>query len=281
MEYVFVTMLMMLAFCSGVQAERPFFTFDNGLTDIKDVEEQAKLLKDLGYAGICTRPKNATDAMIAAFDKHGVQIMATYVVLSVEASKTEVPEEIVTHFKKLKGRQTVVWLSLNNSKAPIESAVELTRNVCDKAAENGLNVVFYPHVGCLTERIPTCMKILKAAGRKNLGLSFTLCHFLAQNDHRGIESMLKEMGTDLKLVLINGANELPAPKADWKALIQPLGKGTLDVGRVIKTLDEIGYDGPVGLQCYQVPGPAQEHLKASMEAWRRLSANKESNAPHP
>jgi len=53
----------------SAKAERLFFTFDNGLTDVKNVEEQAKLLKELGYAGICTRPKNCTDELLAAFDK--------------------------------------------------------------------------------------------------------------------------------------------------------------------------------------------------------------------
>ena len=252
-------------------AEREFFAFDNGLTSIKSVEEQAALLKELGYGGICTRPANCTDELLEAFDRHGVAVTASYVVLNVSEESAEVPEAVLSHFRKLKGRKTLIWLSLNNKKATLESAVKLTRNVCDRAAESGLDVVFYPHVGCLTERIPTCMAIMKQADRRNLGLGFTLCHFLAQNPHQETEAMLKSMGSDLKLVLINGANELDAPKADWNELIQPLGKGTFDVGRVIRCLDEIGYEGPVGLQCYKVPGTPRDNLKASIDAWKRLN----------
>ncbi len=268
MKFKLVMVLGFMAVLSA-RAERPFFAFDNGLTEIKSVEEQAKLLKELGYAGICTRPANCTDELLAAFDRHGVRIMASYVVL--DADKAEVPAAIIAHFQRLKGRDTVIWLSLNNKKASIEAAAELTRNVCDKAAESGLQVVFYPHVGCLTERIPTCMQIMKLAERKNLGLSFTLCHFLAQNDHQQMEAMLREMGADLKLVLINGANEQPLPKADWNELIQPLGKGTLDLGRLFRTLDEIGYKGPLCLQCYKLPGSARDNLSASMEAYKKLN----------
>jgi len=257
--------------CCIVQAERKFFALDNGLVDIKSVDEQAALLKELGYAGICTRPKKCTDELLAAYDKHGVDISATYVVLPAGVGKTAVPVNIVNHFKKLKGRGTIVWLSLTNAKSPIEPAVELTRNVCDEAAKNGLSVVFYPHVGCLTTRIDTCEKIVKLADRKNLGISFTLCHFLAQNDHKKIESTIRSMAPHLKLVQINGANELPEPKADWKQLIQMLGEGSLDVGRVIRTLDEIGYDGPVGLQCYKVSGSARKKLEASMQAWKKYN----------
>ena len=257
--------------CTALHAERKFFAFDNGMTTIRSVDEQAALLKELGYDGICTRPKNCTDELLAAFDKHGIAQLASYVVLSAGEGKTAVPGGIVDHFKKLKGRETIIWLSLNNKKASLESAAELTRNVCDKAAEYGLNVVFYPHIGALTERIATCKKLMKMADRKNLGLGFTLCHFLAQNDHSGMEEMLKSMGTDLKLVLINGADELDEPKGDWKRLIQPLGKGTLDMKRVFRTLDDIDYKGPVCLQCYKIPGPPRDHLLASMKAWKKYN----------
>ncbi len=266
--FIFVFLLFV---CCSLRAEREFFAFDNGVTSIKSVEEQADLLKKLGYDGICTRPANCTDELLGAFDRHGVAITASYVVLKIGAENDGVPESIISHFRKLKGRKTIIWLSLNNREATMEAAVELTRSVCDRAAECDLDVVLYPHVGCFTERIPTCMQILKLAERKNLGLSFTLCHFLALNPHQDLENMLKRMGSELKVVLINGANELTVPKADWKELIQPLGQGTLDIGRVIRSLNEIGYDGPVGLQCYKVPGPPQDHLKMSMDAWKRIN----------
>ena len=71
---------------------------------------------------------------------------------------------------------------------------------------------------------------------------------------------------------INGANNVPVRTTDWDELIKPLGEGDLDVGRLIRTLDEIGYSGPVNLQCYRVPPPAREHLTQSMNAWRKYHA---------
>jgi hypothetical protein len=40
----------------------------------------------------------------------------------------------------------------------------------------------------------------------------------------------------------------------------------------LKTLRELGYKGPVGLQCYGIEGDTREHLKESLAAWRKLSA---------
>ena len=45
------------------------------------------------------------------------------------------------------------------------------------------------------------------------------------------------------------------------------------VAERLKTLKELGYKGPIGLQCYGIGGDAREHLAGSMAAWRKLSAN--------
>ena len=51
-----LTVVSLLMVASVVQAEQPFFVFDNAFSDVKSVQEQASILKELGYAGICTRP---------------------------------------------------------------------------------------------------------------------------------------------------------------------------------------------------------------------------------
>jgi hypothetical protein len=67
----------------------------------------------------------------------------------------------------------------------------------------------------------------------------------------------------LMLVSINGAD----PDGNWDRLIQTLDRGDYDVYAVLVKLRRFGYDGPVGLQCYQVPGDRRENLKRSIEAW--------------
>lgn len=250
-------------------APRPFFVFDNGLTDIKSPAEQAALLNELGYDGICTRPANATTEWLDAMDQARVKIIASYVVLAAKEGET-VPAEIAAHIGKLKGRGTLIWLGLSNPKADDETAVRLLREICDLSAEAGLEVALYPHVGCCTDTLEKCARLADLADRKNLGLSFTLCHFLAMNDEKEIEASLRSFGPRLKCVQISGCDVVPPGKPDWTRLIQPLGEGTLDVGRVIRCLDEIGYRGPVNLQCYQIKRPAREHLTISMRAWRNF-----------
>lgn len=35
-------------------------------------------------------------------------------------------------------------------------------------------------------------------------------------------------------------------------------------------LKQLGYVGPVGLQCYQVPGAPEDHLKRAFAKWREI-----------
>ena len=39
----------------------------------------------------------------------------------------------------------------------------------------------------------------------------------------------------------------------------------------LRTLRELGYTGPIGLQCYGTGGDAREHLVRSLNGWRRLN----------
>ena len=249
-------------------AARDLYIFDNGVTHTKGAEAQAKLLKELGYAGMSTRPGRYTKALQAAFDKEGVKIASSYVNIDSRAKK--VPESIRNHILGFKGRGTTILLSLNSKRGTMDSAVRLTREVCDLAADSGLNVVFYCHVGCFTERISTCMEILKRANRKNLGLGFTILHYLVLEKSSGVETMLRKMGKDLKLVQISGADN---HQTSQRARI--LGQGTFDVSRIVRTLDEMDYKGPVYLQCWQIPGPDRKHLEASMDYWKKLTGKKE------
>ena len=271
------TIIALFAIAGALRAEREFFVFDNGLTDVKSAGEQAALLKELGYDGICTRPKHATNEFLAEMDRHGIRVTATFLSLTTNGDGQSIAPDIADHLRKLKERKPIAWLAIANKNASDDAAVATIRGVCDLAAENGLEVVLYPHVGFKTDTSTECERLRKLADRPNLGVSFSLCHFLCQEDASGLEATLKTLAPHLKLIQISGADEIPPGNPDWQRLIQPLGQGTFDMRRVIRTLDEIGYKGPVNLQCYQIKQPARQHLATSMVGWKNL--NKEIKNP--
>ena len=81
LKAILFMMLALTATLASAAPAPPLFPFDNGLTDVKSVEDQGALLRELGYSGICTRPNHATPEFFAAMDKHGLKVCATYVVL--------------------------------------------------------------------------------------------------------------------------------------------------------------------------------------------------------
>ena len=138
--------------------------------------------------------------------------------------------------------------------------------MADLAAKSGVRVSLYPHHKNWVERIEDGVRLARQVGRKNFGVTFNLCHWLMV-DGVDLDARLREAKPHLTMVTINGADE---GGKDWGKLIQPLGSGTYDVGKVIAKLAEIGWNGPVGLQHFGIRGDAKANLKRSMDAWRTM-----------
>jgi sugar phosphate isomerase/epimerase len=218
--------------------------------------------------------------MLAALDRHGLKMIGTYVVLQADTNKCSVPTNVVAEVNALKGRDTVVWLCVNG-RSTDDIVLAGIRQLADLAATNRLRVAIYPHFGSYTDTETTALRLATQSGRTNVGVSFNLCHFLRQNDEAQLERTLREIAPRLFMVSVNGADRGDTRKMDWNRLIQPLGAGDFDVARVLRVLDEIGYAGPVGLQCYRIKQPSREHLSQSMKAWRALSVKPGAAAPVP
>ena len=98
-----------------------------------------------------------------------------------------------------------------------------------------------------------------------VGVCFNLCHFLKVQDASDPAATLRAAGARLFAVTVNGAD---LDGENWATLIQPLGAGDHDLEGLLRLLDEVGFEGPVGLQAYGIALPAPVHLRASMGAWR-------------
>jgi sugar phosphate isomerase/epimerase len=103
-----------------------------------------------------------------------------------------------------------------------------------------------------------------------VGVMFNLCHWLRVDKSRDYKPLLKAALPRLWAVSINGADNLDL-KPGWDRYIQPLGQGNFDMAGFLRTLRELGYTGPIGLQCYGIGGDAREHLARSMAAWKQLN----------
>ena len=148
-------------------------------------------------------------------------------------------------------------------------AVKILREMSDLAKDSGAQLLLYPHQGSWIERIEDSMRVAEKVDRPNVGVMFNLCHWLRVDKSRDYKPLLKQAMPRLWAVSINGADNFDE-KPGWSGYIQPLDKGSFDVGGLLKTLKELGYKGPIGLQCYGIGGDAREHLARSMTAWQEI-----------
>lgn len=249
----------------------PFFVFDNGTGQGQNVapEDEAELAKRTGYAGLQFSGTQHVPEMLQALESRGLKMYALYTGARIDGDKPSYDPGLPEAIRQLQGHGTVIFLTVNG-KAPDAEArtTAVVREIADMAAASGLRVALYPHFGMAVGRIEDALQVVKNVDRPNLGVTFNLCHFLAVKDEPNLDVRLREALPHLFMVSINGAEH----EGGWDRLILPLDRGEFDVYALLKKLVDLGYRGPIGLQCYKVPGDREENLTRSMAAWRKFSA---------
>ena len=254
-------------------AEWKFFAMDTGTRDgqTKSYEQQAALVKELGFSGIGYTGATRLPEMFTAVDKHGITFAPLY-------NGIEVRKDGVTHNSNLqraiteaKGREAIIWLYVGGRR-PADSTttdapvVAKLQELADHASKSKVRLALYPHAGAYADRVQDCVRLVKAADRANLGVTFNLCHFL-KVDGKELDKRLEEAAPHLFVVTINGAD---IGGTAWNTLIRPLDTGTHDVLPLLQKLKAIGWKGPIGLQHYGIRGSARENLGRSMKGWKKL-----------
>ncbi len=268
------TLILLSTTVNAFSAEDPieFFAFDNGTgRGTVSPDDQAAMLKELGYAGIGYTGAQGIPEMLAALDKHGLEMYSIYVGATLGPNGPAFDPQLKEGIAALKGRETIIWLTiLGGAPNAHEQAVEVVREIGDLADAAGLRVALYPHAGFYVAKVEDALRIVKDVDRKNVGASLNLCHWLKLDDERNMAALIKEAAPHLFLVSINGADSGDTKQMGWDRLIQTLDQGSFDVGPFIDTLNRAGYQGPVGLQCYAVKGDMRDNLKRSMDAWKEI-----------
>lgn len=237
-------------------------------------EEQARMLKELGYAGVGHIWLDKVEERIKTLDAAGLKLFQITMVVDLTPGR---PPYDVARFKEvcatIQGRGVQFDLLVNGRKpsdpAFDEQAVAVLREMSDQAKASGAQLLLYPHQGSWIERIEDSVRVADKVNRSNVGVMFNVCHWLRVDKSRDYRTLLKLALPRLWAVSINGADEFD-DQPGWERYIQPLGKGSFDVAAFLRALRDLGYTGPVGLQCYGIGGDTREHLAQSMEAWRKM-----------
>ena len=249
------------------------FAFDNGTGRDQKLPpaRQAAILKSAGYAGmgIYTGTQRIPE-VLAALDREHLRLLSIYVHSFADDSGPRIDPGLPAAIEQLAGRETMIMLTVQgHGKDAEERAIANVREVADMAAKSGLRVCLYPHIGFYIETTPDAIRILRKAGRANVGAALNLYHTVMFHSTRGgddqldFRQLVAQALPNLLMVSINGIGG---------STILPLGDGDYDVARFLSVLNDAGYRGPVSLQSYQVKGDLEQNLARSLTAWRAMLA---------
>jgi sugar phosphate isomerase/epimerase len=213
--------------------------------------------------------------MLKALDAKNLKMFSIYVASNVGTDGPSYDANLKQAIKDLAGRETCIWLTLQGGRPSTDEyddqAVAVVREIAAAAADSGLRVVLYPHVGFYVARLEDGLRIAEKVDRENVGTAFNLCHFLKLDDASNLEGALQQAMPHLFLVSISGADQGDTIHMGWDRLIQTLDRGDFPMDQLLTTLERLGYGGPIGLQCYAIKGDIRDNLRRSMAAWRKLT----------
>lgn len=289
MKILLLAFFFQLAVTGHAQKMRnEFFVFHNLIRDDKtynSYDSQVKFVKENGFDGIEIGSEESFTELFNAIEKYKFKCSSFYVKLRVEDEHLD--PVLVSAIKRLKGSGAVISPSIvrtikktgSPSEEEDESVVKLLHELSMLCTESKLQVAIYPHWSFYVETTTHALSLVKKVNRKNVGLGFNLCHWLAttgEQERKNLNSQLKSIRPYLKMMSINGANDVITKDSNlWNDYILPLGQGSFNTkGLVEFVTGTLNYRGPIGIQAFNIKGDKKELLLSTAEAVRQLRNGK-------
>ena len=289
-QFLFLVWLGCATIASAQKVTNDFFALHNiirGDSTYNTFDKQVELVKKAGFDGIEINQVDSFEGMKAALDKH--QFTGSYFYIKLKLEEPYVDKRVAAYIQQLKGTNTIISpFIVSESKRFKPSShdadtlvVRLVRKIADWAKEADLEVAIYPHFSFVIERTDHALALVKQINRKNVGLTFNLCHWLAttsQLERSELKSHLKELKPYLKMMTICGANDvMTQQKTVWDDYILPLGTGSFDTYGLLKyMLKDLKFKKPIGVQCYNIKGDKPQLVQNTITVWKGYKSRLEN-----
>lgn len=257
----------------GEETYHPFFAYKNSMEKKVDtMEEQAKILAEIGFDGYDHRELAGLGESLQALDAKGLNLYTIYFSVRIDEPDNPFNKDLSEALSLLKDRGTILWCNTHSKRfkpsdpAGDEYAVPIFQKLADMCAPYGVRVAPYPHIKMWVESPEDTARLAGKVNRPNFGTSFNLYHWkvLKGDLKRPIEEVAKLLAPNCMVISLNGD--------EGKSIaIGPLEKEDIEeYYEVLSAFRAQDYRGPVGLQCYNIEVDPRIHLKQSMEVWLQL-----------
>ena len=270
---------------SRIQLRGPFVPFGLCMSGMSAADQVAYCQK-IGYRGLGLATMDA--AMIGDFAKLPDVVSGKFRIYSVlwwytynDPIDLTWLDGILDDAKKMGMALWPVadWNGGDHAQA-VKTTVDNFKIIAKHCQDKGVQMVLYPHVGCVFETAEQALEIqqeLAKAGYPDVKISIHLCHELKSNNQDRLAEIVKKVAPYLGLASVSGANADTYNDGNpdyWSTAIMPLDEGSYDVGPFLKSLADNGYAGPVELHTYALKDPSDagydQHLERSFAKYYQL-----------
>lgn len=161
-----------------------------------------------------------------------------------EARTREMKE--IADFAKLLGVDTVClhlgFVPHDASDPLYKEVLAITRDVCDHCKRNGQGL----NLETGQEPADTLLQFIRDVDRENLGINFDPANMILYGTGEPIAA-LKKVGRYVKSVHCKDGKWAKNPGKEWGQEVA-LGQGDVGMENYLRTLKEIGYDGPLTIE---------------------------------
>ncbi len=161
------------------------------------------------------------------------------------AARTQEMKEI-SDFARLLGCDVVAlhlgFIPHDTSDPSYGEILDVTRDVCDHAKKNGQNL----HLETGQESADGLLQFIRDVDRDNLFVNFDPANMILYGTGEPIEA-LKKVGKYVRSVHCKDAKWAANPGEEWGQEV-PLGEGQVGIEDYLRTLDELGYTGPLTIE---------------------------------
>ncbi len=123
-----------------------------------------------------------------------------------------------------------------------QQVVDVTREVCDHCAGNDQAL----HLETGQESADTLLEFIAAVDRMNLFVNFDPANMILYGSGEPLEA-LRKIGGHVRSIHCKDAKWSDQPGVTWGAEV-PLGEGDVGMEDYLRTLDAIGFDGPLTIE---------------------------------
>ncbi len=278
-KHLMILFLLCYISINSQTVQKDLYTFDFSIND-RPINENARLLKDMGYKGIVLNVNSDTQLdklnnylATEEFQSGALTIPVIYYVWNGDnaAEKGDNPrwKSIMNSIPE----STSFWLLENSSSPTRGKIIQALKEMTNEAKKLNKDVVIYPHDHHFIDNAEDAVSYIKEVNADNLFTTVHLCHELREGNIDRMSEVIENTKEYLKYVSISGAFNVDtnAPQGPWEDVIRPLDDSAgYDLENYVRYLRESGYTGEVVLHTFGITRQAEDHMTSSLTVWENL-----------